>query len=236
MKRFGIALLAVLVALFMQTGLLYAQGLYFETYRSGDSVPSAKVSYMPGMAKIVTKSGRIILLRVDKGYVDILNPARKMYNQISFDDLKNNRFAKLTPDERSMFQQRANRSRTKANSSLDAIQTGETKTIEGFKCSQFVVKDSGQVVQTVWATKDVKGVDSLQRDADELLTHLGTSTVMTQTLARWIDIVGGLPIQIEGHGVTTNIRNIQQESIPESEFRVPAGYTNMSHVRQGGHD
>ncbi len=87
MKKTGFAAITALLALVMGSGILHAQGLNVETTRSGQGMPSPKVSYMPGMAKVVTRSGHLIVIRLDKQLVDILNPGRKMYSEITFKEL-----------------------------------------------------------------------------------------------------------------------------------------------------
>ena len=151
MKKRSFVAVAALLALFMGTNLLQAQGLYFETLRSGRDVPSAKVSHMPGMAKVVTRSGHVIILRLDKQLVDILNPGRKTYSEISFDDLENKRFANLTPDQRRVIEQHMAREKNRDNdkADLDVEKTDETKTIDGYKCTKYVLKKDGRVAQTV---------------------------------------------------------------------------------------
>jgi len=238
MKKFRIGVVLALFTLFTGTGLLYAQGLYFEALRSGRDVPSAKVSYMPGMAKVVTQSGHVVVLRIDKELVSILNPGRKTYTEISFDDLENKQFANLTPDQRRVLTERMARERNSSNDKADrdVEETNETKTIDGFKCTKYVMKKDGQITQTIWATNDVKGADDLRKDAEKLLDRLGSMTGMQQPLAEWISTVDGFPIRIEGRGSTTTIRNIKQQSIPESEFSVPSGYTRAGTMQQGGNN
>lgn len=236
MKKSGFTVATALLTLVMGTGLLHAQGLYFETVRSGQDVPSTKVSYMPGMAKVVTRSGHVIVLRLDKQVVDILNPGRKTYSEITFDDLENKRFANLTPDQRKVIEEHMAREKNKDSkkASFDVDKTDSTRTIEGFKCTKYVLKRDGKPSGAVWATDDIKAADDFHKDARKLFDRLESAVGGNDRFAEWVDKVDGFPIQIEGHNNTTRITHIKQESIPESQFAVPAEYSKASEAQQGG--
>lgn len=237
MKKAAFAVATAVLMLVFGTGLLCAQGLYFETIRSGKDVPSAKVSYMPGMAKIVARSGQVILVRFDKKLVDILNPGRKRYSEITFDDLENKRFANLTPEQRSMLEQHLAREKNQENgkADFDVDKTQETRTIDGFNCTKYILKRNGQPSATVWATNDIKVAADFHKDAEQLLDRLEAAVGGEEHFAKWVSKVDGFPVQIEGRNSTTRITHIKQQSFPESEFSVPAGYSRASETSQGGY-
>jgi hypothetical protein len=235
MKRFGVAATLALMV-FAGAGLVSAQGLYFETTRSGQGTPSTKVWYMPGMAKIVTNSGNVIVIRNDKQMVDILNPGKKTYSEISYDDLQNKQFANLTPDQRKVLEEHMGQAKDKENAkpNIAVEKASDTKTIEGFKCKKYVVKKDGQPSGTIWATSDIKLADDFHKDAKKLFDRLGSAMGAKDQFSEWVDKVDGFPIQIERQNSTTKITHIKQEPIPESAFSIPPGYAKASEMHQGG--
>ena len=231
MKNALFAIAVAILTLVFGTSPLHAQGLYFETLRSGKDGPSTKVSYMPHMAKIVARSGQVILLRFDKQLVDILNPGRKTYSEITFNDLENRQFANLTPEQRRVLEEHMSREKNRESNKSDfsVDKTNETKTIEGFKCTRYVLKKDGQPSATVWA----KVADDFHKDAQKILDRLESAVGGNDQFAKWVSKVDGFPIQVEAHGSTTRITHIKQDSIPESQFQVPSGYTKASETKQG---
>lgn len=236
MKKTGFAVAIAFLSLAFGTDLLHAQGLYFETMRAGQDAPSTKVSYMPGMAKVVTRSGHVIVLRLDKQLVDILNPGRKTYTEITFNDLENKRFASLTPEQRKAVEEHMAREKNKESkrADFDVDKTDSTRTIEGFKCTKYVLKRDGKPVQTVWATNDIKAAGDFRKDAEKLLDRVAPALGADNHISAVLNKVDGFPVQIEGRGRTTTMKNIKQESIPESQFAVPPGYSKANNDQQGG--
>jgi hypothetical protein len=120
----------------------------------------------------------------------------------------------------------------------DVEVTGKTETILGYKCSQLLVKDKGNVSE-VWV-------------AEGLGTFMGLSSGMgggmfgggkSAKAAKWEEVIkrkGGFPLRMitrDGAGKEVSkmeATKIEPGSLPDSLFSPPAGYEKFSMPDMGG--
>ncbi len=112
------------------------------------------------------------------------------------------------------------------------VATGETRTIEGYHCTKYIVTGNSRQEATLWVTREVPEADTLQNDVRQLASRFSDVAARYNVLelAQGID---GFPIELRHGDVVQTISNIHRASIPPQYFEVPAGYT-LEKGRQGG--
>lgn len=102
--------------------------------------------------------------------------------------------------------------------------TGETATILGYSCKKTVVEEtSGRgpaTSYTIWSTTDIAGANSKQF-AQMKLSEGGDTSFMSS--------IDGVPMRMEisaeGMKITMEASAVKKESIADSTFALPAGFT-----------
>ena len=112
-----------------------------------------------------------------------------------------------------------------ADAPVEVTKTGEKKTISGYSCMQYRVKQKGKELLSVWTTQDVKGFESMGKEMKEFGSRLAALNPMNgKAMAEGMKKIEGFPIQTEFGGFTNTVTKIEQRTTPVSEFEVPAGY------------
>jgi hypothetical protein len=108
-------------------------------------------------------------------------------------------------------------------SNTDFVKTSETKTINGYKCEKWVIKDDGKTSEA-WMTKDLGGFIFFQ------------SPMGKQAKQKWqedIENSGYFPMLVvekDSDGKETGrfeVKSVEKKSLDDSFFAVPAGYNQM---------
>lgn len=106
--------------------------------------------------------------------------------------------------------------------------TGKKQTINGYETEEYV--SSSQKVQTsYWIATDYPGSDAIMKQMAVLQN--GAFAAMRKGMPNFTDLPG-LPIRTEvkmnGESkMTSTIETVNQDPIPDAEFTVPAGYSEM---------
>jgi hypothetical protein len=231
--------------------LVCAQGLYIESTRSGSSDVEEKMYYMPKMFKSVSGDrSEISILRFDRETIYHLNPEKKTYTAMTFaemkamvdnarsraDDMMAKRLASLPPDQREKLKEKMAAMKNRPSSSGAAheiLSTGEHKTINGYACDKYIVKINGKESETVWASKQVPGYETMKRDMEGFLDRMSGIAGNKASLGAWFKQIDGFPIETDSHGSVKTVAKIDRRSISISEFEVPAGYTREKNRMPG---
>ncbi len=102
--------------------------------------------------------------------------------------------------------------------------TGETKTIQGFKCEKYIMTFMG-VENVQWLSKDVTGYDEYEKISGKIMRDspqfrkMGLSSTLSGK---------GFPVRMEtdvmGMTTTTTLQKIEKTTLDKDLFKVPAGY------------
>lgn len=240
-------------ALAFSTLTAVGQGLYVESKGSAsDNVE--RFWYMPHMFRTAEENGNISVIRLDKEVIYNIDPEKKAYTELHFSEMKamqekaaamaKKRMENMTPAQKEKMEelkksmQSMSPERRKAlegmmggttgpskNNSYEIAATGETNSISGFTCTKYIVKRNGEETETVWATNDIPGTESLRKDMEQFMEKVSTNLGTSNLGHEWHKEIRGFPIQTQSHGSTRTVTKIEQRSINSSEFDVPAGYT-----------
>jgi len=228
--------------------LLAAQGMYIETARTGSSDIQDKIYYMPKMFKSVDGDGSSIsILRFDRETIYRLDPEKKTYTEMKFAELKAmvdrgrsmtdemmaKRMASLPPDKQEKMKEMMKKLSPSSGATHEVVPTGEHKTINGYACEKYVVKTNGKETETVWASKQVAGYETMKRDMEGFLDRMAGILGRKEALGGWLRQIDGFPMETDSQGTVHTVTKIDRRSIPASEFEVPEGYTREKNPMQG---
>ncbi len=232
----------VLLSIGVAVAVAHAQGFYVETIRTSGDKAMDKFYYMPKMFKMVGSDGRISIFRIDKETVYMVNPAKKSYSGMTFAELKEmmeksrnrigdlvgNRLAQLPPDQRKKLEEKMAALKNQSATSpvnYQVAATGESKPISGYQCQKYVVTRNGKEFETVWATKQISGFESVKKDMQDLTDRMSSAIGTRAPIHMWLKDIDGFPIQTESHGNVSVATKVERKAIPASEFEIPGGYT-----------
>ena len=105
------------------------------------------------------------------------------------------------------------------------VATGETKTINGFKCRKYIMTVMG-VENTQWLSKDVTGYGEYEKISKKNMRD----SPQFKKMGLSGDLSGkGFPVKTEssvmGMTTTTTLQKIEKTSLNKDLFKVPDGYT-----------
>jgi GLPGLI family protein len=209
--------------------------------------------YMPRMMKMMDGRGeRAVILRLDKELMIMINLKDHTYQQVTFDEMEQmmksagavmdaqmeamrEQLAQLPEEQRKMAEQMMGSRMKKTEPKIEVSATGNTETISGYACREYVVTEDGERSATVWATHDVAGFASMKKDMMEFAKRMKeiVKSGMKETPGI-MEGIDGFPIQTETAGGTkTIVTRIEEMAADESEFAVPAGYTREEMPKMG---
>lgn len=244
--RINRVLPAVFLALAVAAGAS-AQGLYWEmnTTFGEKEAKQTQFFYMPKKYKVVPKEGMMSILRLDQEKMLLVDGGRKRYHEMTFAEMESmmkgvdakmkemeSQMDQLPPEQRKMMEEMMGKMHPKkGKKDVEVVKAGETKTINGYKCSKFLLKRGGEQEGVIWATQDI-GIPAatwkeMWKDMEQFgkrmaaLMPEGEENLIEKS--RWM--IDGFPIRTEMKDeVTMTVTKIEKRSIPASEFEVPAGF------------
>lgn len=108
--------------------------------------------------------------------------------------------------------------------------TSETTKVMGYTCTKYIVESTSQdpdakklaMKQFFWTTTDIKGLD---------LKSLSKQRMGNSQQSLFYEQIEGVPLKMEinmpqGH-MTMEVAEIKKQSLPASDFEVPAGYKEV---------
>jgi len=245
-------IVALVAALFVAV-TAYGQGVYWESATSGgalgDRVISTQSFYMPHMFKSSTMDmGNIVIVRLDKQMIYQIDANEKTYSEMTFseweaqmkamgqkmdaqrDELRK-KMEEMPEEQRKMMEQMMGgqmAGKTK-DAPIDVKKTSESKKIAGFSCTKYSVTQEGKETIALWATKDLKGYDSMRKDMEEFTTRMmATDFGGMKGLADAMKKVDGFPMETDMHeGVKVAVTKVERKNIAANEFEVPAGFAKV---------
>jgi hypothetical protein len=233
----------------------YGQGMYWEATRSGgmmgDKTETDKMYYMPGMFKMETGGDEgAVIIRLDKEVMYNLDVKNKTYSEMTFAELEKmskkasakmdeamSRMQKqmegMSEEQRKMVEQMMKGKmpgKGAKPAKVDVVKTGETRTISGYPCAKYVVKEGGGEIVTLWVTKEVKGFESMRKDMEEFEKRMAAMDPRgAEGMEAAMKAIDGFPIQTEmPGGMDEVVTKIERRSTREDAFEVPAGYKKVN--------
>lgn len=228
----------------------FGQGVYWEGTMSGMHVGErvTKMYYMPKKFKAVTGADeQVMIVRLDKEVIYTLEPKDKTYSEMTFaemetmmkkagskidsqmEDLKK-KMESMPEEQRKMVEKMMGDKMTGKGKegTAEVSNTGEKKTINGYACTKFVIKQNGNEFMTVWATKDIKEFEPMRKDMEEFSKRMMAMNPMrSKGLVEAMKKIDGFPIETFLQGVKNVVTKVEKRTTASNEFEVPAGYTKV---------
>lgn len=224
-----------------------AQGMYWESTMTGGQTPAATSQnfYMPRMFKVVQKGEgeNILLFRLDREKIYLLNPANKTYQEMTFAEVEQQmkqmsammdqqmaelekQMESMSPEERKMLEQQMGGLMKPKTSGAkpEIVKTGETKKVAGMAASKYVVRRDGKDVIAIWAAPEVKDWAGMRTDFLQFAKRMGSLSRITEGMSDAYNKIDGFPVLTEIGGMTNTVTKVERKSTPASAFDVPAGY------------
>jgi hypothetical protein len=242
---------ATIALMVLGIGAAAGQGLYWESVTkipaaNGEEIHSASY-YLPHMFK-QTSDHSAMIFRLDKEMFYQINNESKEYAEMTFAEMEGlakrasdevqKRVAELKEQMESMpAEQRKSMEKMmesqglpgNPNARIDVTKSGKKKTMLGYSCVKYLLKEDGKDFGSIWTTTDVPGYGGMEKDMQEFGRRMASQLSMRGgQLAAAMEKVEGFPIQTTIGGITTTVTKVEKKTITASEFEVPAGYTKVS--------
>lgn len=246
MKRFAIAVALCTAA------TAFGQGLYWQSKTTGTVGESTSETYiMPRMMKVVHHGGdaSILIIRLDREVFWDLDPAEKTYSEMTFaemEEMMNKMAGKMDAAMKKMREEMRNMPEEQRKMMMEMMggqmpgmspestapvkvhKTGEKKTISGYACTKYVVRQGEQTLSTMWVTKDIGTFAALAEDWRKLSQRMARlAERFGKGLADAYKDLDGFPMQTEMSGIVTTVTKLETRSIASNEFEVPSGYRRV---------
>ncbi len=241
---------AAALALLFSSGMIFSQGLTWESTTASPMAGGKEIHmtsyYLPRMFKQSTDMNATIF-RLDKGLILKIDKEKKEYTEMTFDELQaevkqassmfDSRMAemkknleKMPPDQRKLVEQMMGDKLkdTSADRKVTVVKTAETKTISGYPCTKYIMKENDKDFATFWTTTDLKEFTAMKgdfRDFSERLMSMIPSK--GSKIAQVMDQIEGFPVQTSIGGITTTVTKFEKGTISPADFEPPAGYTKV---------
>lgn len=239
--------LAALLAVSLATGAS-AQGLYWEmtTTVDGKDGKQTQFSYMPKKYKVEPNDGMLSILRLDQEKMLLVDVGRKRYHEMTFSEMESmmkgvdvqmqemeKQMDQLPPDQRKMMEELMGKMHPKKEKkAIEVVKAGDTRTINGYHCTKYLLKRGDEQEGVVWATQDI-GIPAatwkeMWKDMEQFGKRMaammpeGDENIIEKSRS----MIDGFPIQTEmKNNITMTVTKIEKRSLPGSVFEVPAGFT-----------
>lgn len=231
-------------------GWTFSQGLTWESTTTmsiagGKEIHSTSY-YRSHMFKQSSDNNASIFL-LDKGMLIRVDNQKKEYSEMTFAELESQvkdasgeldakmaemrkKLESMPPEQRKMVEQMMGDKLKggSGESTVDVTKTSETKTISGYSCTKYVVKQGDKDFATLWTTTSIPDFGTIKDDFKEFSARLSSMIPSKGTqIAAAMKKVEGFPIQTMIAGITTTVTKVTKGPIAASEFEPPAGYTKV---------
>ncbi len=219
------ALRVSLIILILCSGL-FAQSFYMEQETTssgmmgmGGGTSVQKFWYTKDKIRIESpKNDQVTILRFDIEKVYLISPKKKTYAEMSLDE-----FRQLAKMGMAMLKQ--------AGAPVKVRKTGETKTINGYKCYAVEVDNSG-MKQKMWFSKDLKIGKDLYFEYLKKMPEVAEAAEMIykDKEIEGVPVLTETEISVMGNTIksTTKLLKIEKTNPPAGLFELPSGLKKVA--------
>ncbi len=251
MKRIISRGIMIIALLMLSIGVVVSQGLIWE---STTKIPIADAKeihstsfYRPHMFKQSSENNATIFL-LDKELIYCIDYEKKEYSEMTFTEMEaraknmsseldgkmaemKKQMENMPPEQRKMMEKMMGNAALGGNPNAKTVvtKTAESKTISGYPCVKYVLKEEGKEVGSVWTTTKVPDFKSMQKDMKEFSRRM--AALMPKGAGQMVaamEKIEGFTIQTTIAGMTTTVIKIEKKSVALSEFEVPSGYKKVT--------
>jgi len=249
MKNIVFKAIVLIILTAAVVSITVSQGLYWE---SKTKVPMANEkeiysssSYRLHMIKQSTENN-VTIFRFDKKMIYMIDNQKKEYSAMTFAEMEaftkkankahegkmaemNEQMKNMPPEQRkAMEKMMGSMGMGGQGTKIDVKKTGEKKTICGYSCVKYSMKEKGKEVGSMWTTTGVPGYKNMQKDMKEFGQRMAAQMPKASEMMTAMKKVEGFPVQTTIAGITTTVTKIEKKGIAASEFEIPAGYKKVA--------
>jgi len=242
-------LFALALLLVAATVLSFSQGLYWESSTTSPMLKQtlrSTFSYMPGMMRQASaENGTATVFRLDKKLILSIDDRKKTYSEMSFDEIESmmkkksdgmgrqmeamkEKMKDMPEEQRKMMEKALGGAMPGSTPDVPVTVTRspESKSISGYACTQYIVRQGEKTIMTIWATKDIAGYAAMQKDLSDFGRRLASmNPVNGKTMAEAMKQVVGFPVLTQiGETLTTTVLKVESRTTSADAFEVPKGY------------
>ncbi len=196
--------------------------------------------------------GKQYLVRLDRDEAYFIDTKKRTYQKIKLTELERaaetaqaqmqaalgkmqKELQNLPPEQRRMVEQMmGERARGSAAPAAkpSVRKTGQTKTIAGYRCEEYVAEVDGKPLLKACTTQDIAAFNQLRDDWLASQRRLGKLNPFGGgSVYEAFGQIPGFPLETEMSGVHAVVTKVDPSTPPASEFEVPAGFE----LRPGPH-
>ncbi|HLP17813.1 MAG TPA: DUF4412 domain-containing protein [Bacteroidota bacterium] len=235
----------IIAMLFLVTGLVCAQGFYWETTVTGapggDRISKSYISQRIFKIEQEDKDKTAMIVNLDKKLIITINGDDEEYSEITFEQLEahmkkmeakmeqmQKQFKEMPEAQRKMMEGLMG-PLAGGSGPIVVKRSAEKKTILGYACGKVDVQQGDKTIVTLWATNMVKGFDKIRADWDEFSTRMAAMMPgsLGKGMTEGMKKVGGFPLETIMGSIVSTVTKLEERAIPAATFDVPAGYDKV---------
>ncbi|MCX8071197.1 MAG: DUF4412 domain-containing protein [Candidatus Binatia bacterium] len=226
------------------TGIALGSGMAWEAEMTtaGSEPQVVRVLTAPQRFKIQPRDGGTeYLVRLDRGEVYFIDAKKRTYQKVQLTELERaaanarehmqlalkhmqKELESLPPEQRRLLEHMVGE-RQAAATKAKVRKTGKTKTIAGYRCSEYVAEAEGKTLLTACTTDQIPAFRELRKDWLTAQQRLGKLNPFGgRNLQETYGEIPGFPLETEMGGVRAVVTKVDTTAPPETEFEVPQGF------------
>ncbi len=238
----SVVILACIVGLSWASSATAAGGLAWEASitAEGGAPQNIRVLSAAQSLKIQREGGTEYLVRLDRGEAYVIDHKKRTYQRVKLAELENavksaraqmqaalghmrKELEALPPAQRQLLERMV--SEHEAAGTPVVRKTGQTKTIAGYKCTEYVAEVEGKTLMTACTTEQIPAFQAMRQDWLAAQQHLGKLNPFGGgDLRHAYGNLPGFPLETKVGGVHALVRKVEPLPPPASEFEVPTGF------------
>lgn len=250
MKQYFFRGIIVSLMAVLNIGIMLGQGLYWESTITAKMEDMKEIhhksAYRPHMFKQWSENEATIF-RLDKELIFSIDYTKKEYSEMTFSEMEamtkkassemdtqmaelKKQLAEMPAEQREAMEKMMGGMMKGGGevAQLDVSKTGETKTISGYKCTKYLIKENGKEFGILWTTTNVPDFGAMQNDFKAFSQRMASLTTMRGAqMATAMKKIDGFPIQTTIAGMTMTVTKVEKRSVAASDFDVPTGYKKV---------
>lgn len=230
--------------------LAFGQGLTWESttvmQMAADHPIKSTSYYLPRMFKQGTEKEATVF-RLDKQMMYTINYEKKQYSEITFAEFEaflkkssselegrmaelKKQLADMPAEQRAAMEKMMGARLDQAGSEgkVEVVKSPGSKIISGFDCVNYVLKEDGKEIGSIWTTMKAPDFSAMQKDFKEFSERIAAQMTMKgPQMAEAMKQVEGFPIQTTIGPMTATVNSIVKAAVSPGEFEVPAGFKKV---------
>lgn len=208
---------------------------------SDGGAETMRVLSAPQSFKIQRQDKTDYLVRLDRGEIYLIDPKKRTYQKVKLAELESaaktardqmqaawrhmqKELASLPVEQRQWVEQLIGE-RAAAAGRPQVRKTGQTKTIAGYTCTEYIAEVDGKTLLTACTTEQISAFAALRQDWLKVQQRLGKLNPFGGgDLHNVYGEIPGFPLETRMSGIHAIVTKVETTAPAPSEFEVPRGF------------